>query len=185
MIDESVNKELAEIAVTVRDGRRVTLRAVHPDDRDACQAAFDRLCAEARYTRFFAPQKELPREMLEHTVHPVPGRELVLVANRRDESGETIVGGARYVADRAHQACEFAITLSDDWHGVGLASRLMRELIAAARANGLARMEGFVLADNRPMLRLARRLGFESAASSEGPAVRLVWLDLNFTEKYS
>ena len=41
------------------------------------------------------------------------------------------------------------------WQGMGLASRLMRELIQAARVRGITHMEGFVLANNQPMLRLA------------------------------
>ena len=39
-------------------------------------------------------------------------------------------------------------------------------------------MEGYVLATNRPMLDLARRLDFEVGASDEGPSVKLVRLDL-------
>jgi L-amino acid N-acyltransferase YncA len=75
--------------------------------------------------------------------------------------------------------CEFGITLADDWHRVGLASRLMKELIESARAHGLKRMEGLVLATNSPMLNLARRLGFEVRLSTEGPTVKLVCLDLD------
>jgi hypothetical protein len=40
-------------------------------------------------------------------------------------------------------------------------------------------MEGFVLATNKPMLNLARRLGFEVGSSTEGPTVKLVQLDLD------
>jgi len=43
---------------------------------------------------------------------------------------------------------------------VGLATALMNTLIDEARRRGLKEMEGFVLAQNQPMLRLARRLGF-------------------------
>jgi len=47
-----------------------------------------------------------------------------------------------------------------------------------ARARGLRRMDGYVLAANRPMLDLARRLGFSVGPSEEGPTVRLVRLEL-------
>ena len=68
--------------------------------------------------------------------------------------------------------------IADEWRGVGLASSIMRALIRDARARGLKRMEGYVLATNKPMLELARRLGFEVGASDEGPSVRLARLDL-------
>ena len=89
-----------------------------------------------------------------------------------------IVGGARYIAGGNSETCEFAIMISDEWRGAGLASRMMRALITDAATRGLKRMEGYVLAANRPMLDLARRLGFEAGASDEGPSVKLVRLDL-------
>jgi acetyltransferase len=55
---------------------------------------------------------------------------------------------------------------------------MLSALIRDARARRLRRMEGYVLASNRAMLALARRLGFEERASEEGPSVRLVTLDL-------
>ena len=55
---------------------------------------------------------------------------------------------------------------------------MMRVLIRDAATRGLKRMEGYVLAANRPMLDLARRLDFEVGASDEGPSVKLVRLDL-------
>jgi hypothetical protein len=40
-------------------------------------------------------------------------------------------------------------------------------------------MEGFVLAENEPMLRLARRLGFAIARDPEDASVRICRLDLH------
>jgi RimJ/RimL family protein N-acetyltransferase len=62
----------------------------------------------------------------------------------------------------------------DEWHGPGLARRLLGMLIDRSRASGFQRMEGHVLATNVDMLNLAKRLGFAELASSEGPTVRLV-----------
>jgi len=68
--------------------------------------------------------------------------------------------------------------VADDWQRVGLASRLMRELITAAAARGLQRMEGFVLASNGPMLGLAHRLGFSLHADPHDSTVVVVSFDL-------
>lgn len=164
---------LAPIDLAVRDGRRVTIRPVHQDDAAEMQAALGRLSSEARYTRFMAPLKELSPVMLEHAVRP-GHRERALVAI----AGEAIVGGARYVRGSSTDTCEFAVTIADGWRGTGLASRMLRELIRDARARGWKCMEGYVLTANAPMLQLARRLGFETEASDEGPAVKRVRLDL-------
>jgi acetyltransferase len=58
---------------------------------------------------------------------------------------------------------------------------MIRTLIRDARSRGLKRMEGYVLAQNRSMLDLARRLRFDVKDSDEGPTVKLVTLDLRST----
>ena len=174
----SAAAEPAPAGVTLRDGRSVTIRPIRPDDAAALQAAFARLSREARYSRFMAPMKELSPAVLAHAVRPAD-RDLALVAVADGSEGETVVGGARYVTGEDDDACEFAVTIVDDWQGAGLASRMLKALIGDASARGLKRMEGFVLASNKPMLSLAARLGFEAGASEEGPAVRRVRLDLS------
>ena len=179
MIEPSNCEDCPPIIARLRDRRPVTLRSIRSNDLDAMQAAFSHLSWNARYARFMAVTKELPRATLERAVHPMPGREVALVAISGEGGNETIVGGARYGVAPDNASCEFAITVADEWRGVGLASRLMKELIRVARRHGLKRMEGYVLAENKPMLDLARRLGFEVTASQEGPRVKLVRLDLD------
>jgi RimJ/RimL family protein N-acetyltransferase len=163
--------------LTLRDERIVTVREIRPDDGDAMRAAFDHLSAEARYSRFMSAVNITPA-MIEHAVRPLADRERALVAILGEDSNETIVGGARYVRGADSESCEFAVAITDGWRGAGLASRMLRTLIRDARARGLKRMEGYVLATNRPMLDLAQRLNFQVGASEEGPSVRLVRLDL-------
>ena len=54
----------------------------------------------------------------------------------------------------------------------------MKTLIDAAGRRGLQVMEGFVLAENESMLRLAKRLGFSIAPDPEDRAVRICRLQL-------
>jgi acetyltransferase len=127
------------------------------------------------------PLKELPPAMAERSVRPLADCERALVAVTGEGSDESIVGGARHIKGGDGETCEFAVTVADDWRGAGLASCMMRALISDARRCGLKRMEGYVLAENRSMLDLARRLGFAVGASEEGPSVKLVRLDLAST----
>ncbi len=166
------------IEVELRDGRRVRLREIRPDDRDEVLQAFDRLSSESRYTRFMSSVKQLSPQMLERAVHPETERGLALVAEVDAPDGIDIVAGARYYVQADGESCEFAITVVDGWQRMGLASRLMRELIQVARARGLKRMEGFVLAGNSGMLNLARRLGFTVNTDPDDATVKIVRLDL-------
>ena len=170
--------EFIPVDLPLAGGRRVTLRAVHPQDKDAMQAAIKRLSAESRYARFMTALRELPPQMLERAVNPDQARELQLVAVCGEGAQQKIVGGARYVGSPGSGDCEFAVTVADEWQGLGLARQLLQSLMQAARARGLERMEGYILASNSRMLGLARRLGFIEVPSPEGPGVRLVRRDL-------
>jgi RimJ/RimL family protein N-acetyltransferase len=164
--------------VELRDRRRVRLREIRPVDRDEVRQAFDRLSGESRYMRFMSSIRELSPRMLERTVHLQREGELGLVAEIEAPDGIDIVGGARYYIQADGETCEFAVIVADGWRGVGLASRLMRELIEGARARGLRQMEGFVLASNSSMLALARRLGFTVKRDPDDQAVMIVRLAL-------
>src|SRR5215831_17350279 len=175
----SEHASFVPIEVALRDGRRVRLREIRPDDRDEVRQAFVRLSGESRYTRFMSSIKELSPQMLDRTVHLQTEREVGLVAETDAPDGIDIVGGARYyIQPTDDSCCEFAVTVVDGWQGVGLALRLMRELIEAARERGLRRMEGFVLAANTSMLDLARRLGFTVITDPHDVTVKVVRLDL-------
>jgi RimJ/RimL family protein N-acetyltransferase len=166
------------IEVELRDGRRVRVREIRLDDRDEVRQAFDRLSSQSRYTRFMSAVRTLSPQMLERAVPSGEDRGLALVAEIDAADGIDIVGGARYYVEADGESCEFAVTVDDGWQGAGLAARLMRELIGAARARGLKRMEGFVLSENRRMLALARRLGFTARLDPGDATVTIVRLDL-------
>src|SRR5262245_48257125 len=156
----SEHASFVPIDVELRDGRRVRLREIRPDDHEEVRQAFARLSSESRYMRFMSSIKELSPQMLDRAVHLQRQREVGLVAETDAPDGIDIVGGARYYIQPDVDTCEFAVTVVDGWQRVGLASRLMRELVHAARERGLRRMEGFVLAGNTSMLHLAPRRAF-------------------------
>jgi GNAT superfamily N-acetyltransferase len=107
-------------------------------------------------------------------MHPDAQTELQLVAANRDADLEDIVGGVRYAGAPGGHDCEFAITVIDAWQGQGLARLMLEAIMGAARECGFEHMEGYILASNAAMLGLARKLGFASVPSPEGPAVRLM-----------
>lgn len=85
---------------------------------------------------------------------------------------------ARYHADPDYTRAEYGVLVRSDLKGHGLGWRLMEHLIAYARAEGLAELTGWVLAENATMLRMCRELGFSVEAVPEEATVRLVRLPL-------
>ena len=148
--------------VRLRDGREVTLRAVVEADAAEIVQAFERLSAESRYYRFMGCKKNLDGSAVQRGVHPRPGQDFVFVATIPATDGIDIVGAGQYVraGEGNDKTCEFAITVAEGWRGIGLATRLLASLVRRARRDGYETMEGWVIAQNRPMLAVARKLHF-------------------------
>lgn len=178
MQDEAPAGTTLPMMAQLRDGRQVMLRRLEAHDKEALRAAFQRLSADSRYTRFFTSMRELPEAMLEAATHPVPGREFALVAVSGEGGAERIVGSARYVGAPGSTTCEFAVTVADDWHALGLARRLLATMIETATAQGFRCMEGYVFAVNTPMRRLAKALGFVDTPCHDDATLREVRLSL-------
>jgi len=166
------------LSLTLRDGRRVTVREIRPEDRDGLHAAVLSLSPDARYTRFMSAVKDLPEHTYEAATHPDRDREFALVVLPQEGEARPVIAGARYASAPGSDSCEFAITIVDGWQGQGLSGPLMSALIEQARAHGFRTMEGYVLSTNAPMRRLARRLGFQDAACPDDATTRIVTLGL-------
>lgn len=157
----------------MNNGAEVKLRAIAATDAPEIVQAFDRLAADSRYSRFMQHKRELDLAALERGVNPRPGRDFAFVATIPADDGIDIVGAAQYVPaeGRSTTVCEFAITVADDWRGTGLATELLASLVRRARRDGYQIMEGSVIADNAPMLALARKLRFSVHARADDPTV--------------
>ena len=152
------------------DGRTVVIRPVRQNDAVLEREFIDELSGDSRYLRFHK-WVHAPSDKLIHFLNDIDyERHLALVCIASDAGREKLVGEARYVADGGGRNCEFGIMIADGWHNSGIAGLLMADLIAAARARGLATMEGMVITSNSKMLRFARGLGFTIERMDEDPA---------------
>lgn len=159
-------------------GTVVEIRPLRPDDKPLEADFVRRLSSESRYERFMATVRELSPAKLAYLTEVDQVRHVALAAVADPDGTPAFVGVVRYVVDPAGTSCEFAIAIDDGWHHSGLAGILMGDLVGVARARGLGTMEGFVLAANAAMLRLARQLGFASHHEPEDRDTVRVALDL-------
>ena len=159
----------------LRDGRMVTIRPLRPDDAERVQHLLEATSEEGRYSRFHkwvsAPSARLVHFLTDFDRDKCTA----LVCTVRAAGVEAIVGEARFIASAEPGLCEMAILVEDDWRRSGIAGLLMEALIAAARARGFRSMEGLVLANNVPMLRFARALGFDlQLRADDATSVRIL-----------
>ena len=168
-----------ERLVTLRDGRRLLLRPVRPEDEPAFRRAFARLDPADIRMRFHGPMRALSPDMAARMTQIDYDREMAFVLADEGPAGSAEIHGvARLHADPDNVAAEYAIIVQSDEKGRGLGYALMTELIAHARRRGLRQIFGFVLHSNAPMLAMCRELGFAEEADAEAPEVLRVTLAL-------
>jgi acetyltransferase len=164
----------AELADEWRNpaGEVFTIRPIRPEDAEAHAAFIRALDPQDLRFRFFAPIRELSREMTARLTQIDYDREMAFVALRQDpQIGETMLGIARLIREPNGQEAEYALIVAPAAKGQGLARHLMERLMAWGRTQGVREMVGQVLADNAPMLGFVRRLGFSTRRSLEDAEV--------------
>lgn len=139
------------------------MRRLGPADAGAVQDFVRRLSARTRTERYFAPIRELNLRQLERITRPGGPRDVALGA----------FAGEQLVALGECAGGEFALVVADGWQGLGLGEALLERLLAHAEHHRLPALHGLVRERNRPMLRLARRLGFRAAPAEDPGFMRI------------
>lgn len=142
------------------DGRPLMIRPIRPEDAANEQAFVSALSTETRRLRFMGTLKELSPADLAQLTQIDYAREMALIALIPDGDRDRQIGVARYAFGPDDRVAEFAIVVDDALRGQGIGTRLMVELMTAARDHGASLMIGDVLAENRTMLTLMKELGF-------------------------
>lgn len=153
---------------TLRDGSRVEIRALRPDDRTELLEAVDRMSNESLRRRFFAPKRHFSEREIEFYSNVDFVSHVALVA----VLGKTIVGGGRYIVV-APGTAEVAFAVDDAHQGRGIGGRLIRHLVAIARAAGLREFVAEVLAGNAAMLSAFRSSGLAVESKHEGGVIHV------------
>lgn len=164
--------------VATRDGRTLLLRSIEPGDVAALRRCFKRLPAEDIRRRFMHTLTELPEPMAQRLCHIDTATEAAYVLLDDTVAPAELRGVGRIFIDEAADSAEFSVLVERDWTRLGLGAELMRRLVATCRERGLAELWGYVLVENRPMLRLCSELGFTSRMIPDEPGVAQITLRL-------
>lgn len=154
--------------ITIKNNIAIQLRPIRPADAQSISTLVREMSAESRYFRFMHAINELSPQMVAQFTKLDYDRQMAFVATN---DVQRVVGVSRYMISSNRLVGEFAISVSDSWKGLGLASALMRHLIEHAQAQGLRKLQGDVLRTNTAMQGLMRSLGFSSHASPDEPDV--------------
>ncbi len=155
--------------IELRDGTRVHLRPITPEDEPLLHEAVAAMSERTVYFRFFSPIKRMS-DALAHRLAVVDynDRFAIVATTHKPGSRERIVGVARY--DRATQTdiAEVAVAVIDEFQRRGLGSMLLAELARVARSHGIRSFQLIVLPENREMLGLLHKMGWIHQAKVVG-----------------
>jgi acetyltransferase len=148
-----------------RDGTRVTIRPIRPEDEPALVRFHGTLSDRAVYLRYFAAlqlSQRTAHERLTRMCFIDYDRAMALVATcPGDASQEEILGVGRLTRTSRHGEAEFALLVTDRHQGKGLGTELLSRLVEIGRRENLDTISGDILAENLPMQRVSARVGFQ------------------------
>lgn len=158
------------------DGTRVLMRPLRPEDAVLYPDFVANVAPDDARLRFFVPIRELSEERIAALTQLDYARAMAFIAI--DEATGKMLGVVRLHLDPDRNSGEFAVIVRSALKGHGLGWLLMRRVIDYARAIGLKRVHGRVLAENTSMLRMCAELGFHVEDDPHEPGVKVVTLDV-------
>jgi len=146
---------------TTKTGLTIFFRPVKISDEPLLKDFFYSLSDDAMYRRFISYRKDMPHERLQDFVVIDYTTQVELLAVMGEEGKEEIIGAGQYAIDEAAHAAEVAFAVRDDHHNQGIATELLSYLTYLARRQGLLGFTAEVLVENRPMLHVFEKMGFD------------------------
>jgi acetyltransferase len=159
-----------ESRVQLPDTGELLIRPIRPEDAPLLLGLFETLSPQSVYYRFFSPMRQLSHSMLARFTQIDYDREIALVAIEESRDSEKMLGAARVILQHNQKDSEFAVLVGDPWHGRGIGAHLLTTCLDIAGERGFRSIWGTVLAENKSMLALGRKLGFtinRSASAGE------------------
>ncbi|MDN2483211.1 bifunctional acetate--CoA ligase family protein/GNAT family N-acetyltransferase [Vibrio agarivorans] len=160
-----------EQMITLKDGRKVLMRPIKPEDEPKHAAFIHKVSKEDLYKRFFTDVGEFNHESLAAFTQIDYDREMAFVV---EEPNGDILGVARAMITPDNSDAEFAVLIRSDQKGLGLGKVLMTNIINYCRQRNTKQISGMTMPTNQGMLNLAKRLGFAISIDFEDGTADMV-----------
>ncbi|MEL3926582.1 MULTISPECIES: GNAT family N-acetyltransferase [Aeromonas] len=154
------------------------LRGVEPA---SMLAAYDALSEESVYLRFMRPKLAPPPDQVAAFLHYDPARQISLLLTAQD--GRPLAQAQSIRRHRHPERAEFSCIVADHFQHRGAGRRILLALALLARSEGIREWVAEVLAQNRPMLTLLKRLGLPLTLVT-GRELVFVRLDLSVLDEW-
>jgi GNAT superfamily N-acetyltransferase len=165
------------VTEALRDGTRIRIRAILPEDKPLLVEHFQSLSERSVYYRFFGHKRSLEQADLRALTELDFVNHVGLAATIETEGTERFIGVGRYLRGVDEVAAEVAFAVLDEFQGRGIGTMLLRHLAQIARRQGINKFAAFVMGDNHQMLEVFANSGFRTRDRYDAGTVR-VTIDL-------
>ena len=146
---------------TTKTGLHLFLRPVKISDEPLLKDFFYSLSDRSLNRRFLSIRKDMPHERLQDFVIIDYTHEVVILGVIGSEENELIVGVGQYGIDEKSHTAEVAFAVRDDHQNRGIGQEMLSYLTYLAKREGLLGFTAEVLIDNKPMLHVFEKGGFD------------------------
>ena len=162
-----------ETYATTKTGLQLFIRPVKISDEPLLKDFFYSLSDRSIHRRFISFRKDMPHERLQNFVIIDYTKELVLVVVMGDQTNQFIAAVGQYGIDESSHTAEVAFAVRDDQQNSGIGFALLQYLTYLAKRQGLLGFTADVLIENKPMLHVFEKGGFDINRKSDSGVYEL------------
>jgi acyl-CoA hydrolase/RimJ/RimL family protein N-acetyltransferase len=146
---------------TTKTGLQIFMRPVKISDETLLKDFFYSLSDTSLHKRFLSFRKDMPHERLQDFVVIDYTKEILLLVITGDQENQLIAAVGQYGIDENTHTAEVAFAVRDDQQNRGIGFELLKYLTYLAKRQGLLGFTAEVLVDNKPMLHVFEKGGFD------------------------
>ena len=159
--------EKFEKYVRIKDGTRIFIRPIKPEDSDLWVQFYLSLSRMAKYYRFFSSRSEPDKKMIKKYTQIDYINDMALIAIVSENEKQRMIGVARYVIVKKTGGAEIAVVISDDWQGKGLGTKLLINLLDIIIKRNIPKLCGDVFLENDKMMKIIKDSGFKLISKND------------------
>ncbi|MCI5051811.1 MAG: GNAT family N-acetyltransferase [Simkaniaceae bacterium] len=148
---------------TLKDGTKITLRPIKPEDEKAMTLFHKELSEESvrnNYFEFLSFDERTAHSRLVQICNVDFGQNIRMIAQTPEGK---IIGVSALLRIDASNEGEFRLVIVDHMQGKGLGRLFMENLISISREEGFKVMHGLILNENHHLIELCKKLDFSSS----------------------
>ena len=165
-----------------KTGLPILLRPSRINDEGQIKDLFYSLSDQNLKKRFISPRQDVPHKIRQEFVVIDYSEKMVILAVLEEEGKELVVGMGQYIIDSSTHRAEVAVTVREDYQNNGIATEVLKYLAVLAKNEGLHGFTAEVLYENRAVMRVIEKMGFDVKRTMEDGTFSLV---LDFTDASS